>query len=366
MAAPALTLHYTLGSNSLDTVAIYTTIHSLSTHPGRTCVCPDTGVTICSASFLRTFWTAAASLLDYFADFYAADTPLMQSVWFHLLDAWQAASLTVLYEQEDLHSRRSSEAQMFEKDYNATLALLQRLIACDERAQHDASEPLIHGPSGTVEGQAGRYTTGPFLSGLKPWQQFLYVGAPGFQAPAGDAEHAMSTPLCRSDELTVQCIPQPAIALVAAHTARARTLCARVHRKGQIDPSDTDTDTDTAAALAAFDARALVFPSTPHTTITSPSPSLSSLIQGSGRKYEYRLVPGAPPILRHEGLGDPSMLVDKPGLLLLDEAVGNCKGREGYVSMTGPLEGEGVGFDVWVVERSGGGYRGQMFEEWVL
>ena len=88
---------------------------------------------------------------------------------------------------------------------------------------------------------------------------------------------------------------------------------------------------------------------------------------------------GAPPVKRHEGLTDPGMLVERPSLVLLDEAVGICKGREAYVPMTGPVGRDGVGFDVWaVVERrgevrgGGGGERGlvsgldDMFDEWCL
>lgn len=236
ITATALTLHYILGSNSLDTVAIYATIHSLSSHPGRARVCRHEGVTPCTALFLSTFWSATASLLDYYADFHATDTPLMQSVWFSLLDTWQAASPVAVYKQER-HPWPSSELQIFLRQYNDTLALLQRLIA--PRAHTDkAQEPLIHTP-GSVEAQTGAYTRGPFLSGLNPWQQFLYAGAPGFR-PAVDKERNEDT----------QYVPQPAIALLAAHTARARTLCTKVNPE----------------ALSAFDAHALTFP-----TLTTPT-----------------------------------------------------------------------------------------------
>lgn len=74
------------------------------------------------------------------------------------------------------------------------------------------------------------------------------------------------------------------------------------------------------------------------------------------------------------------MLVEDPGFVLLDEAVGNCRGREAYVPMTGPRGVEGVGFDVWGVRRCGGGgggyigaggggwglFGGKMFGEWVF
>jgi hypothetical protein len=227
-----LTLHYTLGSNSLDTVAIAASIHGLLTHPGRACIEPDTAeVPPCSDAFFIALWSAAASLLDYFADFYAIDTPLMQSVWFHLLDIWQTASPAALYEQ-DSNFRYSSEAQTFKSDYNETLALFQRLVGHPQgetawrgRADEKHTEALIHHPNGRVDAEAGAYETGPFLSGLKPWQQFLCAGAPGF-LPTRTSPGEQST----QDQHT-RYIPQPAIALMQAHTARARALVAQLAQK---------------------------------------------------------------------------------------------------------------------------------------
>lgn len=368
--SPTLALHYTLGSNSLDTVAISAIIHSLSTHPGRARFSTDTTeVTPRSAAFLSAFWSSAASLLDYFADFYATDTPLMQSVWFHLLDTWQAASPVALYER-DHDFRRSSEAQMFDKDYKETLALVQRLISADRglvdwRGQRDEkahAEALIYAPSGKVEGKAGSHETGPFASGLKPWQQFLYAGAPGFTpaSPLSDEEAKGSS--AGEQDGAPRYIPQPAIALLQTHTARARSLLAHLALK-------QNRAHDLPALLAAFDATSIPFPST-----TTRSHTLPSALR-PGSMFTYQLVQGAPPVRRHEGLSDPSMMIECPDLLLLDEAVGNCKGREAYVPMTGPRGEEGVGFDVWAVirreeggwvsgERKGAVVDGEMFDEW--
>lgn len=374
---PALTLHYALGSNSLDTVAVAASIYSLSTHPGRARTMHDEPGTVevlpCSETFLTTFWSAAASLLDYFADFHATDTPAMQSAWFHLLDTWQAAAASTLaLNKQDHRLRFSHEAQDFKSDYEQTLALFQRLVGQPQegprnrRAEPDEkhSEALIHAPSGRVDARAGTYETGPFVSGLKPWQQFLCAGAPGFAlalaspgADEGDDARDADT----------RFVPQPAIALMHAHTARARALLAE--HTAEHDASAV------GEKLAAFDASALTFPSTTHREYTTRSFLATGKGEGTRLLYTYSLFQAAPPVRRHEGLCDPSMMMEPPTLLRLDEAVGNCKGTEAYVPMTGPRDREGVGFDVWAVRVVGAGGRdeigvvtagswGEVFDEW--
>ncbi|KAF3004158.1 hypothetical protein E8E13_005428 [Curvularia kusanoi] len=212
-AASALTMRYINGDNEIDLKAVYATVSSLQEHPGREHIDPQGEHIPCSKAFFDSFWSVAASLLDYFADFYTTDTALMQS---------------------------------------------------------------------------------------------------------------------------------PGIALIQAHTARARALAATLAEK-QGD--------DRVEALAAFDAIALATPSVPDHAFTYPS------LTHPGKTLSYQLKQGAPPVKRHEGLTDPSMLIEKPGFGLLDEAVGSCKGTEAYVPMTGPVGQNGVGFDVWaVVERDALGW----------
>lgn len=369
--APTLTLHYTLSSNSLDTVAIAASIYSLSNHPGRArTVLDESGtveVTPCSPSFLTAFWSAAASLLDYFADFHATDTPVMQSVWYHLLDTWQAtaANTLALYKQ-DHEFRFSHEAQEFKNDYSETLELFARLVGQPHEgprnwrghAEEKHSEALVHAPNGRVDARAGAYETGPWVSGLKPWQQFLCAGAPGFALLSPDEDGGQET-----RDADTRYIPQPAIALMQAHTNRARALLA--NHTTQHDPDQLNEK------LSAFDNTALPFPSVTHQEYTADS------LLSTTKQYTYTLLQSAPPVRRHEGLSDPSMMIEPPSLMLLDEAVGNCKGTEAYVPMTGPRDREGVGFDVWAVwesesvagERGRGemgvlGTCGEMFDEW--
>ena len=359
-----LTLYYTHGNNHLDLKAIYANMQTLyRDHPGRARFDLDTHkLTPCSDEFLETFWSIAASLLDYFADFYATDTALMQSIWFHILDQWQSISPLHIY-RGDFEFRFSHTAERFEKDYKDTIDLLHRLITSKHRTQPfqklppDHTVDIIHDPTGHVEGLAGHYETGPFISGLKPWQQFLYAGAPGFQPAPPDELVAHTTD---TKDGTACYIPQPALALIAAHTSRARLLSARVAQEEGWDLPET---------LAAFDAHALAFPSTLTASHTYPA------LINPGKTLTYQLVQGAPPIRRHEGLTDPSMMIENPDLVLLDEAVGSCKGRDAYVPMTGPVGSEGVGFDVWRVERGADGWldekegagvegMGELFDEW--
>lgn len=344
-AIPDLKLRYTCGENDLDLKTIYTEIHSLLEHPGQASLFGSFGrgkITPCSDAFLNTLWSTAASLLDYFADFYATDTALMQSIWFHLLDIWQTASPLRLYRDvvAHAHSTGSSSvitAQSFLRDYKDMIELIHRLIFSKARAQPDNhGESIIHCLTGEVEGAMGKYTTGPYISGLKPWQQFLYDGSPGFKlATEGNDAHAAGV----DKGSTVRYVPQPIIGLIQAHTMRARNLTAKFAASSE--------GVDAAELLAKFDATALALPKQEHETYTYPS------LLHQGKSISYQLKRGAPPVKRYEGLGDPSMMDERPDFVLLDEAVGMCKGREAYIPMTEPVGQDGAGFDVWVVTENG-------------
>lgn len=351
-----MTLQYVLGANELDMKVVYATITGLCDHQGR----PQL-VNQAPEVFLDSFWSAAAYLLDYFADFYTTDTTVMHSVWFHLLDIWQTASPVYCLDDYSYHLD-TSQLLALEKDYTDTLDIIRRLTSPESCAQQERQgNSIIYNPSGVVGGLDDCYHTGPFISGLKPWQQFLYSGSPGFRPY--DAGPAASSPPTSTDTTaftpTTRYIPQPAIAIIQAHTARARALTAK------LAAAHPETLAET---LSAFDARALPIPSTTHRTFITPS------LLHPGKTFSYQLAQGAPPVKRHEGLTDPSMMVEKPDFNLLDEAVGSCQGKEAYVPMTGPLEQDGVGFDVWaVVERREGGRGGErgglrgvgeMFDDW--
>ncbi|OSS46033.1 hypothetical protein B5807_08046 [Epicoccum nigrum] len=352
-----LTLRYVHGKNELDLKAIYTTVSSLHNHPGRDRLDYRGMAVGCSDTFLDSFWSVAASLLDYFADFYATDTAMMQSLWFHILDEWQRACPTPTPILDSPLYRTINPTAFSMEDYKRALEIMNRLINPGLRPEEkDPGGPVIHNPSGTVQGLAGAHETGPFISGLKPWQQFLCSGAPGHKPASPEttppaASEGLSTNLAAANEgpstslaaanedPPTRYIPQPGIALIQTHTARARRLLEKLKEK---------QNRDSAAALAAFDALTVSPPSALHHTLTRPS------LTQADKTLSYQLVQGAPPVKRHEGLTDPSMLIEKPDLVLLDEAVGVYKGREAYVPMTGPVTQEGVGFDVWAVKEKDG------------
>ncbi|KAJ4325634.1 hypothetical protein N0V94_000589 [Neodidymelliopsis sp. IMI 364377] len=370
-ATPAITMRYICGNNDLNLETIYTDIHILLEHPGRAKIDSVSNahkVIHCSDAFLDTFWSAAASLLDYFADFLATDTALMQSVWFHLLDEWQKSSPSRLY--REIVARTSTSvffdiitAQAFLKDYDATLSLFHRTIFTKAHARpNDPDESIIHCPTGETHTPSSEYTTGPYLSGLKPWQQFLYAGSPGF-SPCLQASNG-TDPSEPDASTIIRYVPQPAIALIEAHTRRARNLAATVAAR---------EEWDAAEVLAAFQAHALAIPRTTEEVHTYPS------LIWPGKTLSYQVESGAPPVKRYEGLGDPSMVVEEPDFVLLDEAVGFCKGRDAYEAVTGQ---EGERFDIWRVVESEdmvglandggcGGEKmfeefGDMFDEWYV
>jgi hypothetical protein len=313
---PPTTRLYVCKDNELDVQTVYTQIKSLLIHPpcfhrhsNDSWPCQP-----CEAAFLSTYWSGAAYLLDYFADFLAIDTGLMGSIWFHLLDIWQEGA-TWLPCQAILDSSSTSpnsvqlytKARWFLQEYKETLDLMNVAIFGTKRVDMP-KESIIHPPSGDQSTVAGEYNTGPYLSGLKPWQQFLYDGSPGVAAhfpPPVDNEHDHDTDTLPRANGCTRHIPMAAISIIQKHTSRARRLAATLY------PNDPDF-------LYKFDQNSLYFPSTPLTDVHT----YTTL---TGSTMTYHLTNGAPPISRYEGFGDPSMLVAKPQVpdfTLLDECVG--------------------------------------------
>ncbi|KAL6712628.1 hypothetical protein ACN47E_000505 [Coniothyrium glycines] len=394
-ALPPLTTSYHLDHNTLHLPSLYHSlkpllIHPLCLHRRDTCTWPCIS---CSTIFLDLFWQAAASLLDYFADFHALDTPHMHSVWFHILDMWQESATwlpvrAVLDTGEALAPREVwgyADAMQFQRDIQDTVKLVEAAIHGVEYAKHTErwSSGIVHHPTGVKDSPVGeyRYETGPWVSGLTAWEQWLGEGSPGAaprdtrRAPAKDTAEDTETRVHgetekdKDKQTRTRCLPMPLIALLATHTHRARALAHRFY-----------TATDPSAApeqLRVFDAASLRFP-------RAPGEHVSLASELSGQVYSYAVVNGAPPVARCEGFVDPEMRAEKPGSNLLDECVGMCRGFEAYVPVTGGAgaqddgedgsseEDEEEGFDMWVLREGVGqgvGWRmggfGDMFDEWV-
>lgn len=343
---PPTTIHYICGANILGLPTVFLNIKSLYTHPGRGYTDANNTITrLCTPAFLDAYWSSAANLLDYFADFHAIDNPAMHNIWFHLLDVWHevGGALPHVWDTPDkfpscTHSRE------FEAWLDDTIRLLSTTLFTP--LGHTApSDPVVFDPTGAADRFADAHNTGPWRSGWKPWQQFLCEASPGVATPwAGGV--MLSGDGAGGER--VRHVPMPAIGIVKKHTERARRLANNLAAQG--DGVDTDL-------LSTFEAHCLRFPA------TARSHSYTSF---EGRVVTYQLGNGAPPVSRYGGHGDPDMLAENPSLTLLDECVGICKGVEAYEAVSEIDEGEDedewdeqteeeeVPFDMWTVRESGG------------
>ncbi|KAI4629691.1 uncharacterized protein J4E87_002877 [Alternaria ethzedia] len=384
---------YTFGRNDINFPIAYRRIKSLLTHPS----CPHRPQYLwpcddCESAFTTKYWTCAATLLDYFADFHPIDTPLMQSIWFYLLDIWQESAHILPYEtvlDETIEHSAAligvARARDFEKAVRDTITLFEVTI-WGRRTEADSWDQVIYDPRGEAMCPVGEYDTGPWVSGVKPWNQFLGEGGMGVAAPWSAAA---STPTSQDDtngdgdgsrngeqeRTTTRYIPHPAIALIEGHTARSRLLANSFYTKQKLTPPQYN------AALADWEAHTVVLPSKRSEFHTYTS-------RFTGRETTYTLSNGAPPIMRYEGLGDPQLELAVPDgdWNLMDECVASCRGVTAYVGVSGgdedeededmvDSEDELVPFDLWtVVEKAvEGGGRGElldlgdtggMFETW--
>lgn len=358
-----LTTHYISPTLTLSLLPIYTALKRLPHHPGHGFIStnPPHPIHPCSASFLQTYWSLAACLLDYFTTFYALDTPLNQSLWFALLDLWQetAADLPHTWDA-GYYSIACPHAQEFEGWVHETLDLLRGTIMAargERMIAGGAGAGVVWDPSGKREEMDGG-NSGPWVSGLKGWQQFLCESAPGaaMRGPgvseAADEEEAGAG--------VSRCVPMPGIAIVHKHTSRAQQAADDLAALGEPE------------FLASFEEHALVFPA-------EGVPQNYTAVDG--RTVKYALGNGMPPVSRYAGLVDEEMEEKEPMFTMVDDFVGVCKGVEIFQGMVGQDENddeEGVGdedvpFDVWTVWVGGERGKGknvlgegweEMFETW--
>lgn len=395
---PPITTSYHLHSasdtsdkdNTIDFGATYKLIKSLLTHPP--CVHrhdPTTWPCLsCETSFTHKYWDCAARLLDYFSDFFAADTALMQSLWFYLFDIWQESAQWLPFSAvlDDVDERVNNmtdavnvaaaantsdaasisrqvvdiatlvwgaeKARAFEKHVRDTLHLIDIAVwgrAPSASQQRDTREHVLVDPSGEAWCPVGDYETGPWISGVKPWSQFLGVGGPGVVEPVF-AEKAVVVVVVKDTGIGTappikRYIPHAGIALLQTHTQRTRALASTLY-----------SSLDAALApslLQAFDTHSIAFPdrSAPKRTTTSSMAPLRTL--------SYALSNGAPPVLRHAGYADVDMVTAEPDWNMLDESVAMCRGWAAYEGVSGSDDGaddddDGEGerevvFDLWTV-----------------
>ncbi|KAJ5063936.1 hypothetical protein J3E74DRAFT_206766 [Bipolaris maydis] len=366
----------------------------------------------CEIAFTSNYWTCAALLLDYYADFYAHDSALMQAIWFHLFDIWQESAAWLIddtlsevrAQQQNSTAetdtprlradrvRCAAKARTFVKNVKDTVELVEVVLWGRKQgtntaaAAHPTQETILYDPRGEAWHPSGEYDTGPWISGIKPWCQFLYNGGPGvapLPLPASFAKQQKNPNPNRSSHTngnpdnsnqttttttTTRYIPHSAIAILTSHTQRARTL-ASTHYTTALAPVETHL-----SRLKEFDAYAPVFPTPRHPVHTCTSPL-------TGHTVSYALGNGAPPVLRHVGFADPEMMDERADWALLDECVAICKGLDPYLGVSGEMMGgaggeaeeEEAAFDVWTVVttavdgkgRKGGDVElGPLFDNW--
>lgn len=142
----------------------------------------------------------------------------MQSVWFHLLDKLQEATILPHYFWiSDMPFCEHS--QDFVQDSNRLYSLISGLIA-----------PIRIAPPSTIIGtdfmNKNRLDAG--VSGLKAWQQFMYRDSPGFLVPKSKRLYPFTTRTPTDHTALEAHIPRGGLALVDSHTRRLRELTAQV------------------------------------------------------------------------------------------------------------------------------------------
>jgi hypothetical protein len=233
--SPPIITSYTHGENVLDFKTIYISIKQLPKHSGKGTLITHTNppsalplplVRSCSKEFLDTYWALFAQIIDYFADFASEDSVTMQSLWFHLLDVLEGVAKGLPHEfwresAPELATVSCGHAQEFAEQYSQTITFLNKVVTA-RRVPN--SDPILHTTFRTNEPPTS--FPGAFKAGLKPWQQFLLNGSPGFGVPKSAREYLDDDPFEKYPHgkpvVREYQVPFGALGIIAKHTERLR------------------------------------------------------------------------------------------------------------------------------------------------
>lgn len=319
VASKRLTTLYLKDSNQLLPLKSYHLITRLRVHGRCTHRRAETILEwpcdFCEGIFFDKFWQACADLLDYFADFYAHDTPQMRSMWFSLVDAWleSAAYVPVIENPEemtpglDVTQECLDKAAEFATHFSEAKALLVQLITPAISSRRNVpSEPILHDPHGNILLEAGIHgNTGPWISGLKGWQQYLNSGSPGSAIRndmVRDANYKAKRYNSDAEEMMRQ-VPQPGLALLQTHGER---ILARAEKSGIDVPLEA-----------------------PMFSREEPGEEVGQHAVYS-KGIHIRAVNGMPPIMRQSGWLELEEEEPEPGFGQLDDALGRYTGADRY------------------------------------
>jgi hypothetical protein len=275
---------------------------------------------------------------------------MMGSIWFQLLDDLQESQMWLPYKAildnppeateqtvADFFSNNEfstvlghRHAAWFEGNYLQTIALMKELLRLRKNRRYIRGD-VIHPPDGEVMGPTGEYNTGPWQSGLTPWQQFLCAGSPGVDGFEDIEKEAAGG--------SVRYLPMAAIGIIKTHTERAR----KAARNISSDPE----------FLERFEKKCLVFPQ----SVNDPPCSFHST---DGKEMMYKLVNGAPPIVRSGGYPDEDMLFPNETFTMLDDGAGLLRGIKAYKPVSGEPHDEEDDED------DNDGYRDDAFDMWAV
>jgi hypothetical protein len=217
----------------------------------------------CTDEFRNIFWECCAALLNYFADFLSTDNTKNKIIWFHMLNVFQDAAV-LPHNFNSTQFPSCDHAEAFAREYEESLKLMNDVIMADDFLRDD----VVHRSIGLTE--PATYQTGPWMNGMKPWDQYLMADSPGLDVPIGDREYpegvkapdteakkdadaeeneepevGFGQQLGRQETGVIRCVPSGGLAIVQKHTDTARILGA--HYAANDDEIDQD------AFIAEFD-----------------------------------------------------------------------------------------------------------------
>ncbi|KAF2265306.1 hypothetical protein CC78DRAFT_203002 [Lojkania enalia] len=228
---PPVTMRYINADHDLDFLLVYKAVRTLPSHPGRgalSIIYEGVGhkyaLKPCTDDFLEHFFSCAGNLADYLAVFYPHDNAITQAVWLRLLDNFQIAAKlphNILQTQAPV----CSHAGDFSKAYDEVFRFINNILTNSHDPTSCRTQNVAHSFNMVTP---RRPYLGAFKFGMKPWQQFLLNGSPGFcvegQSRRYDIEEGMEFYAGESGEKKVKqvVVPMGALGIVQKHTERMR------------------------------------------------------------------------------------------------------------------------------------------------
>jgi hypothetical protein len=207
----------------------------------------------CTGNYLNDFFAySCADIIKYLLDFFPHDTAIGRRTWHILITRLQEAAAQLPHAFWDKDKPSCTHSKIFTEQYEATMSFIN--LALSGRPER-ITDNSVHYTRLKIDGHELRF--GAYVNGLKPWENWMLNGSPGFSVGKSEGDKEANGKLRHETQLyqyevregqvtTTRHVPMGALAIVQKHTERARSAAERVGE-------GFDTEPEKVALMCEYD-----------------------------------------------------------------------------------------------------------------